>query len=83
MNEEKKNTCSNCEGYEFIFIKEKVCPVCNQSDLETRGLEAEEPFLLHLVDVVYGIVKEDESVPSTVWVKEMIAKAKETFKPII
>ncbi len=38
-------------------------------------------FLHHLVDTVHGIIFEDNSVPSTKWAKEMIAKARETFKP--
>lgn len=32
-------------------------------------------FLLHLVDVVWGEAKEDQSVPSTEWASRMIEKA--------
>ena len=39
-----------------------------------------EAFLLHLVDVVWGVANEDESVPSTDWAKRMIQTARYTFK---
>lgn len=35
-----------------------------------------EELLLNLVDTVWGIAHEDESVPSTEWAKKMIAKAR-------
>jgi len=32
-------------------------------------------LLFHLVDIVWGVAHEDESVPSTEWAREMIQKA--------
>jgi hypothetical protein len=44
------------------------------------SMPASEPFLLHLVDVVWQEAHEDQSVPSTEWAKKMIAKARRTFE---
>ena len=41
----------------------------------------DDAFLLHLVDVVWGVAHEDVSVPDTEWARRMIAKARETFSP--
>lgn len=42
-------------------------------------IELSYAFLLHLVDVVYQTVREDESVPSTAWARKMIVQARETY----
>lgn len=43
-------------------------------------MTADDEFLLHLVDVVWGAALEDESVPNTTLGRKLIAKARATFK---
>jgi hypothetical protein len=38
-----------------------------------------EKFLLHLIDTVWNECTESKEVPSTIWAKQMIGKAKESF----
>jgi hypothetical protein len=41
--------------------------------------EEDEMFLLRLVDVVWGVAREDESVPSTDWATKMILQARDSY----
>ena len=50
------------------------------NNMLSQIVEGQERFLLHLVDVVWGVANEDESVPGTDWAKRMIEQAKKSFK---
>lgn len=57
------------------------CQLALYHDLLNARQEQSELFLLQLIDVVWGVAYEDESVPSTAWARRMIAKARETYDP--
>jgi len=77
--------CYRCERpCRYAGTEEKTgaarCAECLLSDALAE-IERLKKLQLHLVDVVWGVAHEDESVPSTVWARRMIVQARETFDP--
>lgn len=82
--------CGGVSGASATRADEATCVDCLRervADLEaTLSRETEhflnsdqEAFVLHLIDVVWGIAHDDESVPDWAWSSRMIAKAWESF----